>query len=404
MPPDDILDLPLDELGIDPSTPGFFLRPDYYDVLARLRTEAPVFEVGPGLKVITRYHDIREISRDPARFCSGRGVLANDPLRQGGRIAGSILHLDPPEHNEWRRLLNRRFTGRALAPMEARIREQAGALLDALPRGEVIDLVAALSAPLPVLVICELLGVPESDRDDFRRWSDAAIVASDGLTKLSVEDEASLLEMAMYLDGLAKEKAEHPADDIVSLLVGAEVEGRPLTSGELITFNMSLVVAGNETTRHLISGSLTEFAARPDDLARIYDEPSRIDGVVEECLRWVTPIQQFARTATDDTELSGVPIAEGDYLMMLYASGNRDEEAFGPTADTFDPFREPGVMNLAFGFGQHLCLGAALARMEARVLLEEMAKRRFTIEQVGDAEYLPSSLVRGADSVPFVFA
>ncbi|MCU1456767.1 MAG: cytochrome [Actinomycetia bacterium] len=393
----------LDELHIDPSTPGFFLRPDYYDVLARLRADAPVYEYAPGIKAVSRYHDIREISRDPARFCSGRGVLVNDPLREGGSVSGSILHMDPPGHNDWRRILNREFTGKALGRMEDGIRALAVGLLDAIPRGEVVDLVDVLAAPLPVLVICDLLGVPESARSDFRRWSDATILASDGRASMPPDAMQSVMEMVGFLDQLAKDKAAHPADDIVSLLVGAEVEGRKLTAGELITFNMSLVVAGNETTRHLISGSLMELAARPDARAQLDAQPAAIPGAVEECLRWITPIQQFARTVTHDTELNGVPVAEGDYLVMLYASGNRDETVFGPTADEFDPSRAPGVPNLGFGFGEHLCLGAALARMEARVLFEELARRNATYAQAGDATYLPSSLVRGPDTVPFVF-
>ena len=393
----------IDELGVDPGTPGFSLRPDYYEVLGRLRTEAPVYEYAPGVKAVTRYHDIRAISRDPQRFCSGRGVLVNDPLRQGGAIAGSILHMDPPGHNQWRRILNREFTGRALAPIEDRIWAMATELLDGLPRGEVFDLVGALTAPLPVLVICELLGVPPSARSDFRRWSDATILASDGRSSLDAEAVASIMEMVGFLDQLASDKRAEPTDDIVSLLVGAEVDGRPLTADELVTFMMSLVVAGNETTRHLMSGSLMELASRPEAREALDDHPDRIPAVVEECLRWVTPIQQFARTATEDTELSGVPVAEGDYLVMVYASGNRDEEVFGPTASEFVPTREPGVPNLGFGFGEHLCLGAALARMETRVLLEELGRRRSTYRQAGEAVYLPSSLVRGPDAVPFVF-
>lgn len=393
----------LADLAIDPSTPGFFLRPDYYEVLARLREEAPVFEYAPGIKTVTRYQDIRDISRDPGRFCSGRGVLVNDPLRVGGVIEGSILHMDPPRHNEWRRLLNREFTGRAVGRMEDRVRTMAVELLDAVPRAEVVDLVDVLAAPLPVLVICELLGVPESERSDFRRWSDATIVASDGRAALSDEDGAAVMEMVGFLDELAKRKAASPSDDILSMLVAAEVEDRKLTAGELITFSMSLVVAGNETTRHLISGSLLELAARPEQRTAIYDDAGRIPGAVEECLRWVTPIQQFARTVTEDTDLSGVAVSEGDYLVLLYASGNRDTEAFGPTAGEFDTARPSRVPNLAFGFGEHLCLGAALARLEARVLLEELGARRSTYSQQGEAEYLPSSLVRGPASVPFVF-
>jgi cytochrome P450 len=393
----------LDRLGIDPSTPGFSLRPDYYELLGRLRAEAPVFEYAPGVKAVSRYRDIREISRDPNRFCSGRGVLVNDPLRMGGAIEGSILHMDPPRHNEWRRILNREFTGRAVGRIEGKVRALTVGLLDGLPRDEAVDLVDVLTAPLPVLVICELLGVPESARSDFRRWSDATILASDGRSSLEPEAAASVMELVDFLDRLAKDKASHPADDIVSLLVQAEVDGRRLDANELVTFTMSLVVAGNETTRHLMSCSLVELAARPAERDAIYEAPERIPGVVEECLRWVTPIQQFARTATEDTVLAGVPVTEGDYLVMLYASGNRDEDAFGPTASEFIPFRSPGVPNLGFGFGEHLCLGAALARMETRVLFEELAARRMTYSQVGEEVYLPSSLVRGPDSVPFVF-
>jgi cytochrome P450 len=219
---------------------------------------------------------------------------------------------------------------------------------------------------------------------------------------MSPEATQSVMELVGYLDQLSKDKAADPQDDVVSLLVAAEVEGRRLSPGELVTFTMSLVVAGNETTRHLMSGSLMELAARPDDLDALYAGSVKITDAVEECLRWITPIQQFARTVTADTELSGVPVGEGDYLVMLYASGNRDEENFGPTAGEFDLTRS-GEPNLGFGFGPHLCLGAALARMEARLLFEELTARRTRFSQVGEAEYLPSSLVRGPDSVPFVF-
>lgn len=394
----------LEELQIDPSRPGFFLRPDYFDVLARLRAEAPVFEYRSGIKAISRYDDIREISRDPGRFCSSRGALVNDPIREGRPVEGSILHMDPPTHNHWRKVLNREFTNRALNRMEGRVREMTQQLLDAIPRGEVVDLVEVFTARLPVLVICELLGVPEAERSHFRRWSDATIVASDGQSAISTEDGEELMEMVSFLAALAETKAAEPADDIVSLLVNAEIDGEAISPGALLTFIMSLLVAGNETTRHLMSGSFIELAARPDARATLYAAPERIPGAVEECLRWITPIQQFARTVTADTELSGQRLAQGDYLVMLYASGNRDETTFGPTAGELDLSREPSSPNLAFGFGEHFCLGAALARMEARVLFEELGDREAIYAQTGPATYLPSSLVRGPDQVPFVFA
>jgi len=394
----------LAQLRIDPGTPGFSLRPDYHEVLARLRAEAPLYEFAPGVKAVSRYDDIREISRDPGRFCSSRGALVNDPFRQGGSVEGSILHMDPPRHNHWRKVLNREFTARALSPLEERVRDITTGLLDAIPRGEAVDLVDVLTAPIPVLVICELLGVPDADRSHFRRWSDATIVASDGRAAMSEADGEALMEMVAYLVDLAEKKLAGPSGDIISLLVTSEIDGARLSPAELLTFIMSLVVAGNETTRHLMSGAFIELAARPDQRAALYANPERIAGAVEECLRWITPIQQFARTVTADTDVAGQPVAEGDYLVMLYASGNRDEAAFGPTAAEFDVMREAPVPNLAFGFGGHFCLGAALARMEARVMFEGLGRREALYDQAGEAVYLPSSLVRGPDRVSFVFA
>jgi cytochrome P450 len=210
----------------------------------------------------------------------------------------------------------------------------------------------------------------------------------------------SLTELVGFLDAHAKAKARSPGDDLVSLLVGAEVEGRPMRAGELVTFGMSLLVAGNETTRHLLSGGLVALAEHPEQRAALVRDPSLLPAAVEECLRWTTPIQQFARTATRDTEVGGVPVSEGDYLVMLYASGNRDETVFGPTADRFDARRDPGVANLAFGFGEHLCLGAALARLEARIAFEELLARFPDYDVTGPVEWLASSLVRGPDRVP----
>ena len=361
--------------AFDPREPSFRIRPDFHELTGRLRTEAPVHEVAPGLKVLSRYEDIREVSRSPERFVNGRGVLANDPIRDGRPVVGSILHMDPPSHGEWRRVLNRRFTPRAVSPMEERIRELTVRLIDALPTGEPVDLVDLLCAPLPVLAIAELLGVPDADRADFRRWSDAAIAATDGMADMSDEDATAMGELSMFLDAHAKAKAADPDDDLVSALVGAEVEGRPMTPGELIVFSLTLLVAGNETTRHLLSGGLIALAEHPDQRAALAADPASVPVAVEECLRWVTPIHQFARTVVADTTVGDQPVAADDYLVMLYASGNRDEAVFGPTAGAFDVTRVPPSPNLGFGFGEHLCLGAALARLEARIVLEELLAR-----------------------------
>jgi len=351
------------------------------------------------LKVLTRHEDIREISRDPARFVNARGVLVNDPIRDGRTIDGSILHMDPPQHAEWRRLLNRRFTPRAVGPLTDRIREMTVDLLEAIPTEEPVDLVDHLCAPLPVLVIAELLGIEEGDRKDFQRWSDAAIAATDGMSEAGPEVMAAMGELGAYLHEHARAKAEDPGDDLVSALIGSEVDGRPMNPPELMMFSLTLLVAGNETTRHLLSGSLIALAQHADQRAALAEDPSGVAVAVEECMRWVTPIHQFARTVVADTEVGGQPVDADDYLVMLYASGNRDERAFGPTADRFDTTRQPGVPNLGFGFGEHLCLGAALARLEGRVVLEEVLARHPDYELTEEPVIAPSSLVYGPEEL-----
>src|SRR3954469_16399683 len=390
-------------VAADFSDADTFRRDDYFTILADLRAREDLPEYEPGARAVARYADIREISRDPARFCSGRGVLVNDPLREGGRIEGSILHLDPPRHAAYRKLLNREFTARAVGRMEDRVRRRARALLDAVPLGEEIDAVDALTAPLPVMVIADILGIPESERSEFRRWSDAAILASDFRAELPPDAMQSLVELGEFLSAHAERQRRAPADDVVSLLVGSEVEGAPLSAGELLTFNLSVLVAGNETTRHLLTGALVALADHPEQRARLPNEPGAIPGAVEESLRWVTPIQQFARTVVADTTVGGVAVAEGEYLLMLYASGNRDEAAFGASADRFDAFRPVTTPNLAFGFGEHLCLGAALARLEGRVFLEEVLARFPEYEITGPGEYVRSNLVRGYERLPIRF-
>jgi cytochrome P450 len=388
----------LADLGIAPETPGLYTRTDYYDVLATLRRDAPVYEYDPHCWTLARYDDVREVSRDPERFCSGRGVLMNDPLRAGGEIHGSILHMDPPAHARWRRLVSRRFTPSAITGLADRIRRVAVSLLDELPRGDPIDFVDRVAAPFPVLVIAELLGLADADRDDFRRWSDAAIASPDSAAP-AVDD---LAELYRFLAAHVRERREQPRDDIVSALAAAEVDGRRLGTAEAVGYCLALLVAGNETTRHLVSGSALALFEHPDQRTLLTRESGRIADAVEECLRWVTPIQAFGRTATRDTELRGERIREGDWVVLLYASANRDEAAFGPTAARFDVARPVDSTHVAFGFGEHLCLGAALARLEARVLLEELLSRFPRYQVVGQPDWVQSTLVRGMARLPTV--
>ena len=388
---------------IDPTSTAFFARDDYFDILRSLRDDAPVHLCAPGLRTVARYDDIREISRDPARFVSSRGALVNDPMRTAGHPGGdpgaskSILFMDPPEHTAFRRLLNREFTPRSAARLETRIRELATGVIERVPAGVEIDAVEQLTAPFPMLVIAELLGIPDGDRGDFRRWSDATIESTD---RPPEESLGAVIELHGFLTSHLEARRRDPGDDLVSLLVRGDVDGRPLSTDELIIFLLTLLVAGNETTRTLLSGGLLALAEHPDQRTGLAADPVGIPGAVEEFLRWVTPIQAFCRTAAADTTVGGHAVEAGDYLVMLYASGNRDERAFGPDADQFDVTRPVNPAHLAFGFGEHLCLGAALARLEARVFLEELLARYPAYEVVGAPERVESTLIAGIRTLP----
>jgi cytochrome P450 len=383
---------------MNPETLGTFVEPGYYDELARLRRDEPVRAYAPNSWTVACYDDVRTVSRDPDRFCSGHGVLLNDPLRHGVKIQGSVLHMDPPEHAPWRALVSRRFTPRAVGALEDRVRTVARSVLDEVPAGVEIDFVDAVAAPFPVLVIAELLGIERADRDQFRRWSDAAIESPDQPDE-NLTDLAALFQ---FLIDHVELRREHPTDDIASAVVHAEVQGDPVTTREAVGYLLSLLVAGNETTRHLVSGSTHALAEHPEQRTLLAREPVRIANAVEECLRWVTPIQVFGRTATRATDLHGQSIAEGDFVVMLYASANRDEAAFGPSASAFDVARPVDAQHLAFGFGEHLCLGAGLARLEGRVFLEELLARFPDYELTAEPELSRSTLVRGATRMPIV--
>jgi cytochrome P450 len=322
----------------------------------------------------------------------------NDPLRTGGTVHGSILHMDPPEHATWRKLASRRFTPRAVAGLEAHVREIARRVVAAAPAGREVDFVDAIAAPFPVLVIAELLGVGDGDLDDFRRWSDATIESPDA----TEVDADAIAQLYRFLVEHVRARRAEPRDDMTSMLVAGEVDGTAISTPDAVGYVLSLLIAGNETTRHLASGSALAFAEHPEQRAALVRNPALLANAVEECLRWVTPVQSFGRTATSDTELGGAAIAAGDFVVMMYASANRDEAVFGPNADRFDVSRPFDAAHLAFGFGEHLCLGAALARLEARVLFEELLARYPDFEVVGAPEWAHSTLVRGMTRLPVV--
>ncbi|WP_426573722.1 cytochrome P450 [Aquihabitans sp. McL0605] len=392
----------LDDLQLDLTRPGFYLRPDYFEILAALRAAGPAHRTVDGSWAVTRYDDIRAISRDPARFVSSRGVLINDPMRNDGSAVPntfSILHLDPPVHATYRRVVNRQFTPRAAARLEGTVRAAVDEALDRVDPTVELDAVDELASTVPIAVIAELFGVGDADRDLFRRWSDAVIATPDAAGDPLAAGADELGQMADVL--LAH--IDSPAgdgNDLLAILKNADLDGRPLNRFEIMGFCMTLLVAGNETTRTLISGGMEALHDHPDQRAALADDADLLPGAVEEMLRWVTPIQAFGRTAVVDVDLGGTTVGAGEFVVLLYASGNRDEAAFGPTADRFDIRRDSTPTHVAFGFGEHLCLGAALARLEARLFFEGLLARFPDYELTGPVERTRSTLINGAARMP----
>jgi cytochrome P450 len=393
--------------SFQPDKPEFYLS-DPDTTFRRLRAEDPLpwYEEG-GFWCVTRHADVQAVSVDPKRFCSGDGTqifeIANprDAIGAVGEMAPSIIQMDPPQHNLHRKLVIKGFTPLVMKRLEGRIREIAIESLGRVPRGETVDFVESVAIPLPMWVIAELLGVPAGDQASFRKWSDAMIVAGGG--GFGEETVATIGELFAYFSEELWSRRKDPRDDILSTLLAAEIEGTKLNEQEILMFCMTLLVAGNETTRNLISGGALTLLDHPDQHDLLVAEPQRIPNAVEEMLRWVTPVRTFARRATRDTELRGKPVAKGDFLVLLYGSANRDEEVFGETAHLFDVTRENASRHLAFGHGEHLCMGASLARLEARVLFEELFARLPHFELAGPAVPLSSVLMNGIVEMPVVF-
>jgi cytochrome P450 len=376
--------------------PNFYTG-DADTAFAQLRATDPVhWYADGGFWVLTKHADILAVSRDPATFRSGGGVLMQDRTRP---VVGaeSILFLDPPRHARLRKLVSTQFTPRKVAELEPRIREITRGVLDAFDPTAEIDLVDAVTAPVPMLVIAEMLGVPGDDRERFRVWSDAMMDAATDLTHDAVVKAAELF--GYFAEHLAARR-ENPGEDLLSRLVHAEVDGEQLTEEELLGFCMTLLVAGNETTRNLLSGGLVALHEYDDQRKLLATDPSLLPTAVEELLRFVSPIMLFARTATRDTEIRGQAIADGDFIVMFYVAANRDDEVFADP-DRLDVARDPNP-HLAFGFGEHFCLGAGLARLEARVVLEELLARWPSYDITGPVQRAPSTLLRSVTRLPGV--
>jgi cytochrome P450 len=378
---------------------GLFVEGDPFSLYARLRREAPVARnEAMGYWALSRHADVVEVSRSPERFCSGKGILTFE-IGVEYPSPPTMMHTDPPEHTTYRKIVSPGFRPSIMRAVEADVRRRTTTLLDAVEPGAVTDFTAAVAVPLPLQVIAALLGIPEADLDRFFEWSEAAIPGSNDWPQ--EKRQALMAEMQAYLVEAVRTRRDDPHEDVVSVVGQVEVDGRRLTDEELVMFLNQLLVAGNETTRNAMSGGLAALARDPEQWQRLVEDRSLVPTAVEEILRWTTPVIYFMRTAVADTEISGVPIAAGDPVVMLYASANRDEEEYGPTADRFDVGRTPNH-HVALGFGAHFCLGAALARLELRILLEELLDRYRTIEPGGDVVRTPSNIIAGITSSPVV--
>jgi cytochrome P450 len=393
---------------------GRLLQPDLYAtgdpfaLYTRLRREAPVCWVdreGGGFWAVTTHPEVSSIGADPVGFCSSRGILV-DEIGTTYDSPPTMMHTDPPQHTRYRRLVQPGFKPSLVRLMESGVTSKARALLEPIAKDVPFDVVQALSIPFPLQVICELLGVDGSQWPRFFEWSEAVIP---GESERSDEERAQLqTEMWEYLVAVADERRAVPAQDLVSVLanVGSDEDASGadrLSESELAMFLIQLLVAGNETTRNLISGGLVALAEAPEEWAALRADRALIPSAVEELLRWTTPVISFMRTATSPTAIRGQKIAEGDPVLLVYASANRDEEVFGLDAGEVHVDRHPNP-HVAFGFGPHFCLGAALARLEARVVLHELLDRFASVALAGDVERTPSPVIAGVRHAPLVFS
>jgi cytochrome P450 len=393
---------------LDPAT-----RRDPFGAYARGRREHPVFvHEGLPLRVasVFLYDDVQAILRDPETWSNQFPLV-----RQLGRAAGdeppaSMLGSDPPEHTRLRSLVSKAFTPRIVQRLEPRMRQIADELVREALEAREVDLVEALAYPLPVVVIAEIIGIPAADRARFKRWSDEAIaslglVFFGGIDEARVERQLRLFqEMRGYFVPLAEERRRAPQEDLLTGLVQAEHEGSRLSHDEMLSLLVLLLVAGNETTTNLIGNAVLELVAHPEAEKRLREDPALLPTAVDEVLRYASPVQFDPRRATREVELHGVRLRPDDYVLCWLGSANRDERVF-ERPDVFDVGRDRNP-HLAFGFGPHYCLGANLARLEARVSLEALFAHTKGFE-LATAEPLPlhpSPVFRAVTKLPLRIA
>jgi cytochrome P450 len=378
-------------------SPDFYAG-DPYPAYRELRATSPVcWNDLTNFWALLKYEDIRYVSSNPALFSSAKGITIPDPAIPNPVQEGNLIFSDPPRHRQMRKLINSGFTRRQVAVLEPKIREIVAGILDGIEPGSVHEFAEEIAAPLPTRMIAELIGAPPDDWEQFRVWSDAATGNAD--PEIELDSLVAMGQLFEYFQKLIAARRAEPRDDLLSVLAEAEIDGHRLDDEDLLNFAFLLLVAGNETTRNLIALGTLALIAHPDQCRLLVDDPALIPGAVEEMLRWNSPVVHMARTATTDVEIRGQQIAEGDVVVMLYQSANRDEEIFGADSEEFKVTRNPNP-HIAFGCGEHSCVGAQLARLEATVLFEELLHRFPKLELVGEVDRMRATMVPGVKRMP----
>ena len=392
------------ELAYNPY--AFAVHDDPYTTYRRLRDEAPAYWNDElEFWVLSRFEDVLEGFRDFATLSSAGGIALENrrPIGEHQGDFQQMIELDPPEHTAFRKLVSRVFTGRRVAEMEDEIRRIVSGYLDRIaPLGQA-DLVADVTGPFPMDVISAVLGIPAADRADLRAHADRILIRTDGRMEIPPEALEGMFGLLQYfIDDLPRRRAGH-GTGLITELLDLEVDGRSLTDQELLGFCVLFVIAGHETTTKMVANAIELLDRHPDQRTALVTDPTLTTGAVEEVLRYHNSTQYMHRTLTRDLELHGRHLDEGDSVLLLIGAANHDEREFGPTAEHFDIHRRP-ERHLAFGYGAHFCLGAALARMEGRVALEEIHRRipDYTVDHDTKIRF-HSGNVTGWTSLPITF-
>ena len=374
---------------------------DPFPMYRALRDHDPVHHAAElGVFVLSRFEDVFGAATDPATFSSAEGLTFRYGEKEKLGIEAPIVMLDPPEHTSLRRLVSTSFTPARVAALEPMLRSFVVERVERLrERGEA-DVVAELFGPLPSLVVGHFLGVPPEDQALFDRWTESTVAANATGDFPSARD--AVRELFQYFVALMERRRREPGADLISALVHAELDGAAVSLAKVLGFAFTMVTGGNDTTTGLLGGAAELLTRHPDQRKRLLEDPGRIPNAVEEFLRLTAPVQGLARTATRDVEIHGTLIPKGKRVVLLYASANRDEREFGASAEACDVDRRIRH-HLSFSYGPHHCLGAAAARLQARIALDELLARcpHFAVDATR-GRYASGHFVRRFETLPFV--